>query len=321
MRRLLHCTVTLVLALACAALQAQGFDLQGHRGARGLLPENTLPAFERALRIGVTTLELDTAVTSDGVVVVSHDPVLNPDLVRGPDGQWLAAPVVIRTQTLEQLQRFDVGRIRPGSEYAWSFPQQEPVDGTRMPTLAAVFDLVKRLRADHVQLAIEAKADLRNPANTLPPEAFADAVLEVVREAGMEDRVLVQSFDWRTLQAVRKAAPSVRTVYLTTQTARFSNLDSPEWTAGFTLAEHGSVPAMVKAAGGHAWAPNFATLTADAVMQAQALGLKVIPWTVNEEPEIARMLDLGVDGIISDYPDRVRVEMGRRGMALPPRVQ
>jgi glycerophosphoryl diester phosphodiesterase len=310
-----------VVALWAGALHAQAFDLQGHRGARGLLPENTLPAFERALRIGVTTLELDTAVTSDGVVVVSHDPVLNPDLVRGPDGQWLAAPVVIRTQTLEQLQRYDVGRIRPGSAYARSFPQQEPVDGTRMPTLAAVFDLVKRLRADHVQLAIEAKADLRNPAHTLPAEAFADAVLKVVREAGMEDRVLVQSFDWRTLQAVRKAAARVRTVYLTTQTARFSNLDSPDWTAGFTLAAHGSVPAMVKAAGGHVWAPNFAALTADAVKQAQALGLKVIPWTVNEEPDIARMLDLGVDGIISDYPDRVRVEMGRRGMPLPPRVQ
>jgi glycerophosphoryl diester phosphodiesterase len=307
--------------LAALSLSTQAFDLQGHRGARGLLPENTLPAFERALRIGVTTLEMDAAVTADGVVVVSHDPALNPDLVRGPDGQWIAQPLVIRQLTHAQLQQFDVGRLRPGSNYAKTFSLQQPVDGTRMPRLAEVFELVKRLKADHVQFDIETKMDLRNPGNTLEPEAFAQAVLKVVREAGMEERVMIQSFDWRTLQAVKARAPKVRTVYLTTQSARGSNIDSPVFSAGFTLAQHGSIPGMVKAAGGHVWSPNFQALTPDGVKQAQALGLKVIPWTVNEEPDIERVLDLGVDGIISDYPDRVRAAMQRRGMALPPAVE
>lgn len=297
---------------------AHAFDLQGHRGARGLLPENTLPAFERALRIGVTTLEMDAAITADGVVVVSHDPVLNPDLVRGPDGQWVAQPLVIRHLTHAQLQAYDVGRIRPGSNYARTFAQQQPLDGTRMPTLASVFELVKKLGADRVQFDIETKMDLRNPDNTLPPQPFVEALLKVIREAGMEDRVMVQSFDWRTLQALRTAAPKMRTVYLTTQTPRGSNLDSPIATAGFTLAEHGSVPGMVKAAGGHVWSPNFPALTAEGVKLGQSLGLKVIPWTVNEEADIERVLAMGVDGIISDYPDRVRVVMQRRGMPLPP---
>jgi glycerophosphoryl diester phosphodiesterase len=305
------------LLLALAALPAHAFDLQGHRGARGLLPENTLPAFERALRIGVTTLEMDAAVTADGVVVVSHDPVLNPDMVRGPDGQWITEPLVIRNLTHAQLQAYDVGRLRPGSNYARTFSHQEPVDGTRMPTLASVFDLVKRLGADQVQFDIETKIDLRNPANTLEPEPFVQALLKVIREAGVEDRVMIQSFDWRTLQVVKTAAPKIRTVYLTTQTSRGSNLDSPVATAGFTLARHGSVPAMVKAAGGHVWSPNFPALTADLVKQGQALGLKVIPWTVNDEADIERVLSFGVDGIISDYPDRVRAVMQRRGMPLP----
>ncbi|HZY20570.1 MAG TPA: glycerophosphodiester phosphodiesterase [Ramlibacter sp.] len=310
----------LSLLLATASPAALAFDLQGHRGARGLLPENTLPAFERALRVGVTTLEMDAAVTADGVVVVSHDPVLNPDLVRGPDGRWIDKPLAIRQLTHAQVQAYDVGRLRPGSNAAQTFANQRPVDGTRMPTLAAVFALVKQLGADHVQFDIETKMDLRHPENTLPPEAFVQALLKVIREAGMEDRVMVQSFDWRALQVLRTAAPRMRTVYLTTQSPRGSNLDSPLWTAGFTLAEHGSVPRMVKAAGGHAWSPNFQALTADAVREGQALGLRVIPWTVNEDADIARMLDLGVDGIISDYPDRVRAAMERRGMPLPPAV-
>ncbi len=316
---LLRLLLAAALAASCSAVHA--FDLQGHRGARGLLPENTLAAFEHALRIGVTTLEMDAAVTADGVVVLSHDPVLNPDLVRGPDGRWIGEPWVIGRLTHAQLQAFDVGRLRPGSAYARTFADQQPLDGARMPTLASVFELVKRLGADHVQFDIEAKMDLRNPQNTLAPEPFVRVLLQVIRAAGMEDRVMVQSFDWRTLQVVRAAAPRIRTVYLSTQSPRFSNLDSPVWTAGFTLAEHGSVPAMVKAAGGHAWSPNFQALTPDAVRQAQSLGLKVVPWTVNAEADIARVLDLGVDGIISDYPDRVRAEMQRRGMPLPPAVE
>src|SRR5436190_1407029 len=105
------------------------FDLQGHRGARGLAPENTLAAFARALEIGVTTLETDLAVTKDGVIVLSHDPVLNPDIVRGPDGQWLSAPgPAINTLTLEELKRFDIGRLDPSSKYARQFPDQKPAD-------------------------------------------------------------------------------------------------------------------------------------------------------------------------------------------------
>ncbi|TFY97625.1 glycerophosphodiester phosphodiesterase [Ramlibacter humi] len=311
------------LALAALTLSSHAFDLQGHRGTRGNMPENTLPAFERALRIGVTTLEMDAAITSDGVVIISHDPVLNPELARGPDGQWLTKPVVIRQLTYEQSQQYDVGRLKPESKYGKPFAAtQQSIDGTRMPKLTEVFDLVKRLGADKVQFDIETKIDLDNPANTLEPEPFVQALLKVIRDAGMEDRVMIQSFDWRTLQVLKTLAPKMRTVYLTWQSQRGTNsFDSPVFSAGFTRAQHGSVPGMVKAAGGTIWSPNFQALTADTVKQGQAMGLQVIPWTVNEEADVARLIEWGVDGIISDYPDRVRNVMQKKGMPLPEAVK
>src|SRR3990170_8794330 len=126
----------ILLSLLLFSFPAMAIDLQGHRGARGLLPENTLPGFERAIALGVTTLELDVGVTRDGVVVIHHDRTLNPDLARGPDGQWVRAPApAIHSLTFAELQRYDVGRIRPGSEYFAKFKDQKPIDGTRIPKL------------------------------------------------------------------------------------------------------------------------------------------------------------------------------------------
>src|SRR5690349_5307669 len=145
-----------ILVMTAAASHA--LDIQGHRGARGLAPENTLPAFARALSIGVTTLELDCAVTKDGVVVVSHDSTLNPDITRAPDGQWLRGEgPPIRDFTYDELQRYDVGRIKPGSAYEKRFAQQQAVDGTRMPRLSDVFALARRAANNHVRFNIETK--------------------------------------------------------------------------------------------------------------------------------------------------------------------
>src|SRR5262245_23420004 len=160
--------------LACAS--ASAFDLQGHRGARGVAPENTLEGFALALSIGVTTLELDIGVTRDGVVVVSHDRRLNPDHTRGPDGKFLDAEgPAIHALTLAELKQYDVGRLKPGTAYAKSFPYQLPADGERIPALTEVFDLVKRVGADHVRFNIETKISPAAPGDTLPPEAFAEA--------------------------------------------------------------------------------------------------------------------------------------------------
>ena len=171
-----------LLALAAAASAAPEFDLQGHRGTRGNAPENTIAAFERALAIGVTTLEMDAAITADGVVVVSHDPALNPAITKDASGQWLKGRgPLIRSRTHAQLQAYDVGRLDPDSAYAKQYPTQQPRDGERLPTLAAVFARVKALGADHVRFDIETKISPVAPEETLAPEPFVRALLAVIR--------------------------------------------------------------------------------------------------------------------------------------------
>ncbi len=316
------------IAAACiavaAALPALALDLQSHRGTRGNMPENTLPAFERGLEIGVTTLELDIGITADGVAVIHHDQALNPNTTRDASGQWLdGTGPLIRSLSFSQLQSYDVGRLKPGTSYAREFASQQPRDGTRIPTLASLFQRVKELGANDVWFDIETKINPDRPGNTLEPEAFVAALLAVIREHGMERRVMIQSFDWRSLQILQKVAPGIPTVYLSSQrNPASSNVTSPRWTGGLYLDQYGgSVPRMVKASGGPIWSPNYKDLTPALLKEAQGLGLKVIPWTVNDSTDIESILAMGVDGIISDYADRVREVMQKRGMELPKSIK
>jgi glycerophosphoryl diester phosphodiesterase len=302
----------LLVLLACGALTgAAAFDLQGHRGARGLLPENTLPAFQKALDLGVDTIECDMAITKDGVVVIHHDLWLNPDTTRGPDGKWLEARgPAISELTFEELQKYDVGRLKPGTEYAKTFAEQKPVDGTRIPKLADLFDLVKKSGNTKVNFDCETKVSPLERAATLPPDAFARRAIAELRKHGMAERTMVQSFDWSTLQVIQKEAPEIRTMYLTSP--RTIAPGTP-WLAGFEPEKHGnSVPRAVKAAGGRIWAPNQTYLTPAMLAEARALGITVIPWTVNDPAMMVKLLDMGVDGIISDRPDLVQQELRKR---------
>src|SRR5262245_29705580 len=189
---------------------AAALDIQGHRGARGLAPENTLPAFARALSLGVTTLELDCAVTKDGVVVVSHDPALNPDITRASGGHWLdATGPAIRNLTYAELARYDVGRLNPSRPYAARWPAQQAVDGTRIPRLADVFALANKSGNEAVRFNIETKISPLAPAETTTPEDFARKLVAGIRAAKLEKRTTIQSFDWRTLAVVQKEAPEI----------------------------------------------------------------------------------------------------------------
>jgi len=258
-------------------------DLQGHRGTRGHAPENTLPSFALAIEMGADTLEMDVGVTRDGVVVIHHDRRLDPDVAR-MNGQWVKAPApTIYSLSYEELQAYDVGRIRPGSEYAARFPHQKPIDGTRIPRLA---DLFAKTREGKVRFNIEAKLLPNAPEETLPPQPFARALIAEVRKAGMEKRSTIQSFDFRILKVVEKEAPEIATAYLTEGKR--------------------SDPAKVREAGARTWAPDYRDLDGAKVAQARALGLRIVTWTVNEPDAIRHVLGLKLDGIISDYPDRVR---------------
>jgi glycerophosphoryl diester phosphodiesterase len=306
---------------AAATHRAAVFDIEAHRGGRALRPENTLASFANALSMGVDTLELDMGVTKDGVLVVSHERGLNPDLARTPDGHYVPHGIPYVQLSLAEVKQYDVGQIRPGSAYAAEFPDQVAIPGTRIPTVAEVFSLVRRSGDQHVRLNIETKIDPSHPEESPSPERFVSTVLELLRRENFAQRVMIESFDWRSLQLVQKRAPTIPTVYLTQQHGADATIlrDRPSpWTAGFDPSRYGgSVPRAVKAAGGAIWSPEFIDVDADSIGEAHGLGLKVVVWTVNRRPDMDRLIDLGVDGIISDRPDLLRAAAAAKGFPLP----
>jgi glycerophosphoryl diester phosphodiesterase len=276
------------------------FELHGHRGARGLWPENTIPGFVGALALGVTAIEMDVALTADGVVILSHDPILDPALTRGADGGWIEAPgLVIRTLDAAAVRRLDVGRIRPGTRQAAAFPAQRGLDGVPPPRLDEVLGLDPR-----VMLAIELKTFPDRPDWTAAPEAMADAVLALVDAAGAAARTRIISFDWRGLRYLRRIRPEISLGYLTEAETVVA---ARRWWGGASPEDFGgSVPRAVAAEGGTVWGPDAATLTQVEVEEAAGLGLLVNAWTVNEPADMARLIDWGVGALTTDYPDRAR---------------
>ena len=269
-------------------------------------------------------MELDVGLTRDGVVVVGHDPRLNPDIVRGPDGRWLSAPTPsLFSLSFAELQRFDVGRLRPGSAYAARFLDQVPRDGERMPRLSDVYALAARADNRGVRFNVEVKTDPGSPGDTARPEALADAAVAVVRELGGERRTTLQSFDWRVVERVLRVAPEIATSCLTSEqsdddTLQVARPGPKPWLAGLDPAAHGgSAPRLVKAMGVATWSPHYLDLTPERMAEARSLGLAVVVWTVNDPADMARLIDLGVDAIISDRPDRLRAVMVARGMGVP----
>ncbi len=307
------------------------FELQGHRGARGLFPESTIEGFVSTVALGVDAIELDVAVTADGVPVVFHDVALNGDIVRGPDGAWLGGEgPLLRSLTLAELARYDVGRLRPGSRYAAAHPGQVPSDGARIPTLRAAFAATGLVRID-----AELKTLPDRPEATVSPAEMADHVLAVAASCGALGRLDVRSFDWRGLRHVRARHPGLPLTFLTSpETVARAAL----WWDGPTPAEHGgSVPRVVAAAAaveasaaaaaveqsaaaaaGSSWAPDYRDLTEAQVQEARSLGLRVVPWTVNDPADMARLIAWRVDGLCTDRPDLARQVMGRAGLKLPP---
>jgi glycerophosphoryl diester phosphodiesterase len=307
---------------------ARMFDLQGHRGARGLWPENTLAGFARTIELGVSALELDCAVTQDGVVVVTHDLQLHPDLTRDAHGRFLTATgPAVSSLTFAQLQTYDVGRLRPASTYAAQFPQQQGADGVRIPRLSEVLSLVLARGHGVVRIALEVKTSPEQPQLTAEPEAFIEAVRAEVDRTAAGGIVSILAFDWRILEVARRLMPGTALVALSEQqpgedTVRIGSRAPSPWLAGLDPDAFGrSTARLAQATGASTWGPNYLDLDALRVAEAHALGLRVVPFTVNAPEDMERMLAFGVDGMISDRPDLLREVLQGRGMPLPPRPQ
>ncbi len=256
--------------------------VHGHRGARAVLPENTLAAFQYAIGAGADFIELDTAVTRDGVVVVCHDPVLKRRRVIGPRGTR-----VVRDLTLDQLLAFDCGSVT-----SLRFPRQRPVPGARIPTLDQVLALGRR---DSFGFNIEVKSSPLKPYYTPPPALYARMVLDAVRSRGLEHRVQIQSFDLRILHALKQLAPRLRLGALCQYARR-----------GFE--------ALAREAGASAIGPYHRLVTRRRVERAHAAGIQVVPWTANRPRDWLHLIRAGADGIITDDPAALIAFLRARGL-------
>ncbi|NNE70402.1 MAG: glycerophosphodiester phosphodiesterase [Rhodothermales bacterium] len=273
--------------MAAAQHKTYSFDLQGHRGARGLKPENTLPAFEKALELGVETLELDVVISGDGKVVVSHDPVMSTVICSHPDGTPVTDEVRLFDLTAEQIAAFDCGlRGNP------RFPEQERMAVSK-PLLSDVIRMEREVSAGlgrpPAKWNIETKSTREGDGVYHPgPDRFARLLYDVLRDEGILDRTVVQSFDPRTIQVVRALDPSVRLSLL----MEFEHVAQPER----ALEGLGFVPEV--------YSPDHRALTTELVARIQGLGMEVLPWTVNNVDRMRELLEMGVEGLITDYPDR-----------------
>lgn len=269
------------------------FLLIGHRGARGLFPENTLEGFRRCMSLGLVHFEIDVGMTKDGVAVVHHDLALNTEIA-SLGGRYLSGSLpLLKALPFDELRDFDVGRIRPGSDTAARFPHQQPIDGQAVPSLAEVLALGAGLH-----WTIELKLQPDRPEWTVGVTDMVAAVLADVDAAGAADRVVLQSFDWRAPRLVRRLRPELACAWLT----EVKTVAEPAlW---WDRAAAATVPDAVAEEGGGRWSPHFTELTPALLERAHALGLTVVPWTVNEAADMQRLAEWGVDGLITDYPDR-----------------
>lgn len=262
------------------------FDLQGHRGARGLAPENTLHAFQKALELGVNTLELDVVVTKDNQIVVSHEPWINADICLNIEGKNIEKAdeksFNIYQMTYDEVKAFDCG-----SKFNPAFPEQE-LESAYKPLLKEVLHMADSVGKNHgkkIKYNIELKSlpegdDLFHPQ----PAEFVKLVMDVLQKETKLKRVNLQSFDFRILRELHETYPEVELAALV------YNTDFE-----IALSELGFEPEI--------YSPYFPLVNKQVVKKAHDLGMKVIPWTVNEPEQMKTLLKLGVDGIITDYPD------------------
>jgi glycerophosphoryl diester phosphodiesterase len=281
----------------------------GHRGARGIMPENTMEGFAFTLACGIRLLEFDVVLTRDDVPVITHNHALTRSIVRDRNGDWLTGqePKVSDLEWADLVQ-LDVGGLDDNSEYGQRFPHQAFLYNARIPRLSDLCALVSGPGYEDVHLMLEIKSDPEKLKNAESRAAIVTAVVDQVRAFGLSERTLMHSFDWDLLAECKRIAPEMPTSFLTQLPDNASDIgeDSATSASPDLTAAHVSIPDLVVQAGGALWCPYYLDVTAEAVARAQELGLRVAVWTVNEADEIDQMIALGVDAIVSDYPGRVQ---------------
>ena len=282
--------------------------IYGHRGARGNLPENTLESFQYLFENIISAYETDVLISKDLVPVITHDFRLDPDLTKDSDGQWIKNDdIKIFDLTYEELSEFDVSSINKRSRYGRKFSNQEKLTGQKIPKLSELLELTSKSISDALVINLEIKSTPIEDNLTPPPEVMVKLITDVVSKSKLKYKIIYSSFDWRVLREIKNLDPNISRAYLTSE-QKGKVYDKSPWMDFMPLydSDNRELPRLIKTLGGDAWHPKHKDINKDIVRVSQEEGLPVNVWTVNEEYDMLRMLDYGVDGIMTDYPLRLK---------------
>ena len=282
--------------------------IYGHRGARGEYPENTIEGFKHTFSLQIKAIEFDVLISKDNVPTIYHNFTLNKDLTKDGNNNWLPTDdIKIYEKTFEEIKTYNVGGIDSNSKYGKTFSKQKTLETARIPSLKDLLELVKSSGKD-IFLNLEIKSSPYKQDLIPKPSEMVKLVLKDINDYSLVDQTLISSFDWRILKEVKKQNSNILRGYLSLQQGQSKTIfEDSLWVDGkFSSLELFELPKVIKSLDGHVWCPFYRDVTKENVQQAHDLGLAVNAWTVNDEEDILRMIDYSIDGIITDYPEKVK---------------
>ena len=286
--------------------------IYGHRGARGDMVENSISGLKYAFDLGIRAVEFDVVISKDNIPVLFHDYRLNPDLVKDSSGNWITDKnMKLRDLTYEEISKYTIESVKPDTKYAKRFKNQQSAKGEKIPKLTDFFKLVNEDKYKDAFLNLEIKSTLTQENVTPNPEKMVSLILKDVKEFNLEDRTLITSYDWRILYELKKQNPNILRGFITLQqdlsTVKKNVYENSPWMVKkYPMEELFLLPNIIKSLEGHVWSVFYRDLTKQNVELAHKHGLATCVWTVNREKDIIRMIEYGVDGIITDYPKKVQ---------------